>query len=116
MPSYKHEASWSNTRHPNGARLLSILNTLLYTCLLVLAVQSQAVLAWGSNGNKIVAMQKTPFNATTIAMESCNIVSPSGFYPDRLVTPEYVDRYVPFMAHQLAAAGRRLAQVLNELK
>jgi hypothetical protein len=63
-----------------------------------------------------LSLQKTSFNAAAIAMESCKIVSQSGFYPDRLVTPEYVDRYVPFMAHQLAAAGRRLAQVLNELK
>ncbi len=63
-----------------------------------------------------LSIQKTPFNAATIAMESCKIVSQSGFYPDRLVTPEYVDRNVPVMAYQLAAAGRRLAQVLNELK
>lgn len=63
-----------------------------------------------------LSIQKTPFNTATIAMESCRIVSQAGFYPDRLVTPEYVDRYVPVMAYQVAAAGRRLAQVLNELK
>jgi len=61
-------------------------------------------------------LQKTVFNSASIAMESCRIVSQPGFYPDRLVTPEYVDRYVPVMAYQLALAGNRLAQVLNELK
>jgi hypothetical protein len=49
-------------------------------------------------------------------MESCRIVSRLDFYPDRLVTPAYVDSYVPVMAYQLALAGSRLAQVLNELK
>jgi len=63
-----------------------------------------------------LSLQKTTFNAASIAMESCRIVSQPGFYPDRLVTPEYVDRYVPVMAYQLALAGNRLAQVLNELK
>lgn len=61
-------------------------------------------------------LKKAPFNAETTAMESCRIVSQAGFYPDRLVTPEYVERYVPVMAYQLASAGSRLAQVLNEVK
>lgn len=60
--------------------------------------------------------QKTPFDAASIAMESCKIVSRPGFYPDRLVTPAYVESYLPVMAYQLAQAGYRLAQVLNELK
>ncbi|ARV19933.1 hypothetical protein AEP_03008 [Curvibacter sp. AEP1-3] len=63
-----------------------------------------------------LSLQKTAFNAASTAMESCRIVSQPGFYPDRLVTPEYVDRYVPVVAYQLALAGNRLAQVLNELK
>ncbi|TAF78243.1 MAG: endonuclease [Curvibacter sp.] len=63
-----------------------------------------------------LSLQKTAFNAASTAMESCRIVSQQGFYPDRLVTPEYVDRYVPVMTYQLAIAGNRLAQVLNELK
>jgi hypothetical protein len=49
-------------------------------------------------------------------MESCRIVSQAGFYPDRLVTPEYVERYVPVMAFQLAIAEYRLSQILNALK
>lgn len=60
--------------------------------------------------------QKTNFDAAAIAMESCRIVSRPDFYPDRLVTPAYVETYVPVMAYQLAQAGYRLAQVLNELK
>lgn len=60
--------------------------------------------------------QTTSFDAAAIAMESCRIVSRPDFYPDRLVTPAYVENYVPVMAYQLAIAGYRLAQVLNELK
>jgi hypothetical protein len=63
-----------------------------------------------------LTLQKTPFNAASIAMESCKIVSQAGFYPDRLVTPEYVERYMPVMAYQLAVAGYRLSQILNALK
>lgn len=61
-------------------------------------------------------VQKSPFSAAATAMESCRIVSKPDFYPDRLVTPAYVESYMPVMAYQLAQAGYRLAQVLNELK
>jgi hypothetical protein len=63
-----------------------------------------------------LSLQKTTFNAATIARVSCKIGSQSGFYPERLVSPEYVERYVPVVAYRLASAGRRLAQVLNQLK
>lgn len=59
---------------------------------------------------------KSPFNAASVAMESCHVVAQPGFYPERLVTVDYVERYVPVMAFQLAQAGYRLAQVLNGLK
>ncbi len=55
-----------------------------------------------------------PFNAAKTAEESCRIVSRPTFYPDRLVTPSYVAEYTPVMAYQLALAGSRLAQVLNQ--
>ena len=48
-----------------------------------------------------------------IAEESCKIVAAPGFYPDRKVSGEYVDRYVSVMEQQLQRAGQRLAQVLN---
>lgn len=61
-------------------------------------------------------IQKSAFSAAATAMESCHIVSRPDFYPDRLVTPAYVKTYGPVLADQLARAGYRLAQVLNELK
>jgi hypothetical protein len=63
-----------------------------------------------------IPLQKAAFSASNAAMESCRIVSKPDFYPERLVTQSYVDTYVPVMAYQLAIAGSRLAQVLNELK
>jgi hypothetical protein len=57
---------------------------------------------------------KRAFSATRAAEESCRIVSRHTFYPDRLVTPGYVAEYTPIMAFQLALAGSRLAQVLNQ--
>jgi hypothetical protein len=51
-----------------------------------------------------------PINA---AEESCNIVSLKGFYPERLVELPYIQRYTPVMERRLAAAGARLAGILN---
>ena len=51
-----------------------------------------------------------PVNA---AEESCNIVSLKGFYPERLVQMPYIQRYTPVMERRLAAAGARLAGMLN---
>jgi len=49
----------------------------------------------------------------TAAQESCMIVSMAGFYPDRLVGQDYIDRFTPDMERRLAAAGARLAGILN---
>lgn len=54
------------------------------------------------------------FSAAKAAEDSCRIVSRSTFYPDRLVTPAYIEEYTPIMAFQLALAGSRLAQALNQ--
>ena len=51
-----------------------------------------------------------PVNA---AEESCGIVSLTGFYPERLVEQHYIQRYTPVMERRLAAAGARLAGILN---
>jgi nuclease S1 len=58
---------------------------------------------------------QSAFTAAGAAEESCGVVSQPGFYPDRVVTPAYVDRYTPVMLYQLALAGSRLAQVLNRI-
>ena len=55
-----------------------------------------------------------PVTTAQFAEESCKIVAAPGFYPDRKLPPEYVDRYLPVMERQLQRAGERLAQVLNE--
>ena len=47
------------------------------------------------------------------AQESCRIVSMPGFYPDRLVGQDYIDRFTLVAERRLAAAGARLAGVLN---
>ncbi len=48
------------------------------------------------------------------AEESCRIVEQSGFYPaTHKLEPEYAQRWAPTLVHQLAAAGNRLARVLN---
>lgn len=53
------------------------------------------------------------FTAATAAQESCRLVGKPGFYPDRLVTPAYIEEYTPAMLYLLALAGARVAEVLN---
>lgn len=55
----------------------------------------------------------TDLDPVTAAQESCRIVSMPGFYPDRLVGQDYIDRFTPVMERRLAVAGGRLAGVLN---
>jgi hypothetical protein len=47
--------------------------------------------------------------------DSCQIVSRPCFYPERLVTRDYVDKYAPVMEDRLVEAGARLALVLNHI-
>jgi hypothetical protein len=44
----------------------------------------------------------------------CQIAAKPGFYPERLVTMDYVAKYAPVMEDRLVEAGTRLAQVLNK--
>jgi nuclease S1 len=66
---------------------------------------------------KLLAMpiHADDLNAAHAAEESCRIVGTQGFYPERKVGPEYVERFTPVMEKQLAAAGVRLAAILNGL-
>ena len=47
------------------------------------------------------------------AEESCRIVGMSGFYPDRKVGQDYIEKFTPVMERRLATAGARLAAILN---
>ncbi len=57
----------------------------------------------------------SPWSAAAAAQDSCRIVSTPGFYPERLVTMDYVAKYTPVMEDRLVEAGARLAQVLNHI-
>ena len=59
-----------------------------------------------------VAPQK--FNAIRAAEQSCQIVGTAGFYPDRRVGQDYVDRFAPVLEGRLSAAGVGLAGLLND--
>jgi hypothetical protein len=64
---------------------------------------------------KLLAMPAPAGNldAARVAEESCRIVGTAGFYPERKVDLEYVERFTPVMEKKLAAAGARLAAMLN---
>jgi hypothetical protein len=58
--------------------------------------------------------QATEVSAARIAEESCRIVGTAGFYPERKVGVDYVERYTPVMEQRLLLAGARLARLLNQ--
>jgi len=55
------------------------------------------------------------FDPARAAEESCRIVGETGFYPERRVGADYIEKYVPVMERRLATAGARLAVVLNKV-
>ena len=59
------------------------------------------------------APNSADLNVVHAAEESCKIVGAPGFYPERLVGMDYVERYTPVMEQRLTVAGTRLAGLLN---
>ena len=60
-----------------------------------------------------LAFPVADLDPVTAAQESCMIVSMPGFYPERLVGQDYIDRFTPVAERRLAVAGARLAGVIN---
>jgi len=54
-------------------------------------------------------------DAAGIAGESCKIVGTPGFYPERKVDADYVERFTPIMQQRLLTVGARLAAMLDRL-
>ena len=59
------------------------------------------------------ALQK--WSAVRAAEQSCQIVGVPGFYPQRRVGQDYIDRFTPVLEQQLTAADAALASVLNQI-
>jgi hypothetical protein len=52
-------------------------------------------------------------NIAHVAEESCRIVALPGFYPQRLVGLDYMERFTPTLEQRLVLAGARLAGFIN---
>ena len=64
--------------------------------------------------------RKAAFTAQTwtamqAAEKSCQIVGTAGFYPDRRVGRDYIERFTPVLEQQLGAAGAGLVGLLNRV-
>lgn len=64
---------------------------------------------------KPLSAQISDLNGAHAAEESCRIVGSPGFYPERRVGMDYVERFTPVMEDRLATAGARLAAMLNKV-
>ena len=60
-----------------------------------------------------VPLEARVLEVSRAAEESCRIVGTPGFYPERRVGADYVERFVPVMEQRLVIAGARLAALLN---
>jgi hypothetical protein len=56
---------------------------------------------------------KNTLEPSNAAEESCKIVGLEGYYPDRRVGQDYIDRFTPVLEQRLKIAGDRLAGILN---
>lgn len=61
-----------------------------------------------------IAFTVQKWSAIQAAEQSCQIVGVAGFYPERRVGLDYIDRYTPLLEQQLTAAGSGLANLLNK--
>nr|WP_245966004.1 S1/P1 nuclease [Pseudorhodoferax soli] len=61
-----------------------------------------------------VPRAKRRVSVVQAAEESCGITSRPDFYPTRTLDDEYAIRFTPIMERQLALAGARLAELLND--
>ena len=61
------------------------------------------------------AFEIQKWSAMRAAEQSCQIVGVAGFYPERRVGQDYIDRFTPVLEQQLTAAGAGLAAVLNQI-
>lgn len=62
-----------------------------------------------------IAFTSQRFSAVQPAEQSCQIVGMTGFYPERRVGQDYIDRFTPVLEQQLSAAGVGLAGLLNQV-
>ena len=63
--------------------------------------------------------RKAPFttqkwSAVQAAEQSCQIVGAAGFYPERRVGQDYIERFTPVLEQQLLAAGAALSRAINQ--
>ena len=61
-----------------------------------------------------LAAHANDLDASHAAQESCQIVGMPGFYPDRQVGTDYIEKFTPTMERRLSLAGVRLAKMLNQ--
>jgi hypothetical protein len=52
-------------------------------------------------------------SAASAAQESCQVVGLPGYYPERRVGQDYIDRFTPVLEARLTLAGMRLGRILN---
>jgi hypothetical protein len=69
---------------------------------------------------KRLLVKATGSNAGDLSMvhaaeESCKIVGMDGFYPERKVGQDYIEKFTPVMEQRLKVAGVRLAGLLNRV-
>lgn len=56
---------------------------------------------------------KIGVSAAFAEQESCQVVGTAGFYPNRRVGSDYIDRFIPVAEARLLLARRRLGDLLN---
>jgi hypothetical protein len=72
-------------------------------------VLTKKLLAKGSGSNA------GDLSMVLAAEESCKIVGTDGFYPERKVGQDYIEKFTPVMEQRLTVAGARLAGLLNRV-
>ena len=95
-----------------GANLHSLWDTLIFD-VPKLGLVAQAAQIWAL---PVPSNAASKINVELIARESCTIVQASDFYPTKhLISAAYLDQMRPRAQLRVALAGRRLANLLNQI-
>lgn len=82
---------------------------------LIYALNENAETLTARLSRKLPSVADTTWTAAQAAQESCSIVRTPGFYPERRVGGDYIQRFTPVVEQRLQRAGSRLAGLLNRL-
>jgi hypothetical protein len=110
-------AGWAEDRGGNSHQLQAFMKGsnlhALWDVGLIRSIDQAVEILTSRLQSRPIPVEARVLDVSQAAEESCRIVGTPGFYPERKVGADYVERFVPVVEQRLVLAGARLAALLN---